>query len=916
VGPPAPRGPAGRDDEDDDAARIQKAPARARPAARLDDDHDDDAPRRRGRKDRDKGGASPALVWGLAGGVGVLVVGVCLLVWGLNRGKKDDDGPRAESPPAKEPWEKRGDDPRPAPGPDRPQDQPQRQPQPQQPDQGRGEGSLSREVLQRVKLATVYIRVETADGQRGSGSGFYEEGSRMVMTNAHVVGMLKAGSRPPRAVEVVFNPTGPTEKTFPSSVVAVDPLTDLALLAAPLMAEAPPLKIVPARDLIETQRVYVVGFPFGEKLNKSWTVSETSVSSLHKAADGVLSKVQVNGGMHPGNSGGPVIDARGNVVGVAVAGIEGTQINFAIPGEQVQGFLGGRLSGISLNTEVTPRDGKVLVPIRLDALDPLKKISKVEVDYWVAPPQPHNLPPSDRRADLGPANAARRTLALAYDAQTGKAQGSLPLDAMPSAGQVLWVQPVFTNAGGVTRWVAGAQYALTLPPDPRPAVLALRQAQGRVPVQLKSTANYRLEVGDEKSTYLQNIETRLIENTTTVGPGGARVLLTVDKFAIGLSEDGEAPETSRRFQEAVKRDVGGLVLDLQVAPSGELTSRRTDLSRVPQASREYLDSFGDQILQSFDTTVVPLPGGQLQPGQSWRGRRQMPLLNASKVGRQGAAVDMTYTYRGVRQARGRDVAVVDLSGSMTSLVREARVVGKVSGVAQLDLQTGVTLDVKALGEVTVSFRGGIGQAKGTLEVTLSREAAPAAEGPNRPKDPVVQDRPKDQVAKDRPNDPVAPDRPPPPDTGGRGKKIDPAEWVVQCNTGGWTDFPLTKMAHALKGDTLELTNNTGVGNHAGIVTRRRIAGDCTVWMQVRNAKSVGLKSAVGDGSWAATDSLEGGDWKTVVITRKQGKVTITVNGSPVRFLDVNSQAMGPAIVYIHVTANATAAVRQFEIEAQ
>src|SRR5262249_22182888 len=160
--------------------------------------------------------------------------------------------------------------------------------------------------------------------------------------------------------------------------------------------------------------------------------------------------------------------------------------------------------------------------------------------------------------------------------------------------------------------------------------------------------------------------------------GGARVLLTVDKFAIGLSEDGEAPETSRRFQEAVRRDVGNLVIELQVDQRGELTSKRNDLTRVPPASQDILNDCGNQISRSFDPEVVPLPGGQVQPGQSWRARRQMPLLNAARVGRQAAALDMTYVYRGVRQVKGRDLAVVELAGVAVSLVQDAQVVGKVS----------------------------------------------------------------------------------------------------------------------------------------------------------------------------------------------------------------------------------------------
>src|SRR5947208_1604732 len=82
--------------------------------------------------------------------------------------------------------------------------------------------------------------------------------------------------------------------------------------------------LVPGEELKETQTVYVFGFPFGESLGKNITVSTTSVSSLRKNEFDRVSKIQVNGGMNPGNSGGPVIDATGRVVGVAVSGILGT----------------------------------------------------------------------------------------------------------------------------------------------------------------------------------------------------------------------------------------------------------------------------------------------------------------------------------------------------------------------------------------------------------------------------------------------------------------------------------------------------------------------------------------------------------------------------------------------------------------
>jgi S1-C subfamily serine protease len=206
-----------------------------------------------------------------------------------------------------------------------------------------GDGSLPREVLDRVKAATVYIRVTSTKGEISSGSGFFEESSHKVLTNAHVVGMLKPGAPQPRLVEVVRNSGGAGEVVYQARILAVDQTSDLAVLSVVLTPEEdaylPTLRVTPARDLIETQRVYVLGYPFGEKFNRNVTVNISSVSSLHTFPNGRLKRIQINGGMNPGNSGGPVVDVHGNVVGIAVSGLENTQINFAIPGEHVAPIL-------------------------------------------------------------------------------------------------------------------------------------------------------------------------------------------------------------------------------------------------------------------------------------------------------------------------------------------------------------------------------------------------------------------------------------------------------------------------------------------------------------------------------------------------------------------------------------------------
>ncbi len=105
----------------------------------------------------------------------------------------------------------------------------------------------------------------------------------------------------------------------------------------------PPLEVVPADDLLETQAAYVFGFPLGSSLGRAITLNTSSVSSLRRNNAGVLQRVQVKGGMNPGNSGGPVVDGQGRVVGVAVSGIGRTPIKFAVPSEAVREMLAGRV---------------------------------------------------------------------------------------------------------------------------------------------------------------------------------------------------------------------------------------------------------------------------------------------------------------------------------------------------------------------------------------------------------------------------------------------------------------------------------------------------------------------------------------------------------------------------------------------
>ena len=97
------------------------------------------------------------------------------------------------------------------------------------------------------------------------------------------------------------------------------PQTDLALLKAdfkldtvfPLSAERPEL----------LQDIYVAGYPFGKEISSLVKVTKGIISSLTGIGNN-FSNIQIDAALQPGNSGGPILDEKGNVVGVAVSKLD------------------------------------------------------------------------------------------------------------------------------------------------------------------------------------------------------------------------------------------------------------------------------------------------------------------------------------------------------------------------------------------------------------------------------------------------------------------------------------------------------------------------------------------------------------------------------------------------------------------
>jgi uncharacterized protein (TIGR03067 family) len=345
------------------------------------------------------------------------------------------------------------------------------------------EQQLASATLKAVKQSTVYLKVNLGDNRRIQGSGFFTGEPNLVLTNAHVIGMGKDQSDFPDRIDVVVNSGQEDERSYLGEVVGVDPELDLAVVRVVSNDKlAPPLTVVSGRDLEETQTVFIFGFPLGRDLGKQITVSKSSISSLRKDESGVLERIQVNGGMHPGNSGGPVVDAKGQVVGVAVAVVRNTQLHLAVPGDRVQDFLGGRVASVWIG-KPRQQGAKLMADVRVRLIDPMDRVTSVSLDYWLGP-NGKSRPPSSISALPVKGDSPRQTLSLGLAEGVAEGKWTIPL---PGEGQVIWAQPRFLTKSGEKRW-AQATIIRPAPPEPGGAEAAASGATNAVDKEKREAA--------------------------------------------------------------------------------------------------------------------------------------------------------------------------------------------------------------------------------------------------------------------------------------------------------------------------------------------------------------------------------------------------------------------------------------------
>ncbi len=198
------------------------------------------------------------------------------------------------------------------------------------------------EVVDPRSLSVEYLPEEDSDptpnAWKGNGTGFFVNPQGYIATNYHVVEGVSA-------IQVNFTRNGKSE-SYPAKVVATDPQNDLAILqiddAAFHAVQELPYGLL-SRTIDTGSEVFALGYPMADVMGTEVKFTDGKISSK-SGIQGDVRVYQISVPIQPGNSGGPLFNMEGDVVGITSSGLnrdyfKSENVNYAIKAAYLKSLI-------------------------------------------------------------------------------------------------------------------------------------------------------------------------------------------------------------------------------------------------------------------------------------------------------------------------------------------------------------------------------------------------------------------------------------------------------------------------------------------------------------------------------------------------------------------------------------------------
>ena len=170
-------------------------------------------------------------------------------------------------------------------------------------------------AVDRVTPSVIHIAVGGSNGRLGAGSGFIVAGDGLVLTNSHVV-------HGARQVSLTLH----DGREIAGHVLGDDPHTDIAVVRSDAGLDAPAVRLANSKSVRSGLLAVAIGNPLGFQSTVTAGVVSAVGRSLRARTGRLIDDViQTDAALNPGNSGGPLVNSAGQVIGVNTAIIPGAQ---------------------------------------------------------------------------------------------------------------------------------------------------------------------------------------------------------------------------------------------------------------------------------------------------------------------------------------------------------------------------------------------------------------------------------------------------------------------------------------------------------------------------------------------------------------------------------------------------------------